>query len=169
MKKRTYRKLRAGLSTYVFLLFGLTLVFYMFGFHSVWDTYSNYTLLTDEEGVNKTNITNPEYFQPGTGKTKTMFSNLGSMILAGLGLLGGGAILTFIVGRFTGGTTVYLQYLFPIVLLVVFLNVFVFPIAQITDQTQQINTVFPVSYVLAAFFNLILILAIIEFVRGTPT
>jgi len=169
MKKRTYKKLRAGLSTYVFLLFGLTLVLYMFGFQTVWETYSDYPLLTDESGVNKTNITDPEYFQPGTGKTNTIFSNLGSMILAGLGLLGGGAILTFVLGRITGGTTVYLQYFFPIVLLVVFLNVFVFPIAQITDQTQQLDTVFPVSYVLAAFFNLLLILAIIEFIRGTPT
>lgn len=154
-----------GVTTYVMIMFGMTFILFMFGFHTIWDTYSSYTAYS-YNGSDYT-LGNPAVnFGVNILIFLTdFFTNPENYGLAIGGILGfiGLALAGYI---FRGSIATILQYLIPIIILGA-LNIFIFPINSIDSSLLNLEfggvsaTIF-----LLAFFNLFYILAVIEFVRG---
>lgn len=145
--------LKAGITTYVMMMLGFAIMFYLFGFTSIWDQYVDQPL-TDND--NKS-ITDPQAVNLNT------FLDLKTMLVV---VVGGGGILiigTWLLGSVFGVAGTLLQILFPIYLLLI-CNIFIFPV--VPGGETHINDVYPLTYFLIGFFNLWFILAIVEFIRG---
>lgn len=179
---KRWRKLKnnteASLTAYVMILFGMIIMMYLFGFTNMWDAYTG----TNEGGVvltegdiedpnadeieyeeTPTQITEPVNI--GTRIFNMMFSSIWSALISGASIVGGIVFIWF----FRNNQAIW-QFIIPIILLVV-LNIFVFPIALLQGDMAPLDamfagTNFSFTLVLIVFFNLFYILAVLEFVRG---
>jgi hypothetical protein len=160
--------MQGGITTYIMLLFGMSIMLHMFGFKSFLDGYFRTATL----GTNGTLITNPDLISasnPLELLLTILQSNAGLAIGAGLLV----SVISLIGCRLILGsstTSTIISYAIPIVFLVAFLNLFVFPISTMQADLQSFDIAgLPASLGLFAFFNLFLILAILDFVRGGQT
>lgn len=151
----------AGITTYIIIMFGMAFMLYLFGFTSAYDQWKGGSDINGSTGTN-INITNPNLnmgnivIQLLMNPLVILGSTMG--VLLGIGL----------VGRFTGAGTTIWQYAIPGVILVA-LNIFVFPIGNMTSDFNSLNSIdFPITLFLILFFNLFYILAVVDFIRG-PT
>lgn len=165
LKQLWNSQLPGGITTYILLLFGMGIMLYMFGFKSFMDGYFA------NGSVNGTPITDPNLMgssNPLDILFKVLQQNAGILLGAGIVSVLAGIGARLIFGSGTVSTVV--TFLIPVMFLVVFLNLFVFPIATMQADLQSFNIAgFPATLGLFAFFNLFLILAIIDFVRGGQT
>jgi len=170
----------ANLTAYVMILFGMIVMLYLFGFTNMWSIYTG----TEEGGVVLTegvtdnpNTDEEAYAEETTGITdptlnignkifNMMTNSIYSILLSGATIVGTIAFLWF----FRKNSAVW-QYAIPIILLVV-LNVFVFPISALQGDMAPMDALFAdtaafsFTLILIIFFNLFYILAVLEFVRG---
>ena len=151
---------QAGIATYVLIMFGLAFMLYLFGFQSM---YSQWTINSDINGgtdQGPIDINNPEM-----NKGDFITTLLNPLTLFTASAIGIGA-LALIVGWFTKSTATILTYAIPAIILIA-LNIFVFPINTLTDEMGTFNTAaFPLTGFILILFNLFYILAIIDFIRG---
>ena len=168
-KKRLLRRLTrdttAGITVYVLILFGMSIMLYFFGFTSMWTDYQK------DAKVNETNITDPTYQQNQNSNPLYMLVNLlqKNTLIFGVGLAS--IVAVAILGWFTrADLSAFYQYIIPIGILAIFLNTVVFPIYPLSNELAkyEIGGV-PVSIFLIVFFNLWFLLAIIEYVRSGVT
>ncbi len=178
-----WRKLKnntdASLSAYVMVLFGMIVMLYLFGFSNMWDTYTG----TDEGSavvtVGVTDVTDPD--SPTSSERTLDLTNplnfgfiifdilLSSIYTTLIGLASIVGTLVLIV-FFRNNQAVW-QFIIPIMLLVI-LNIFVFPISALQGDMAPMDAVFSntagfsFTLILIVFFNLFYILAVLEFVRG---
>lgn len=165
--KSIYRsEMQGGITTYILLLFGMGFMLYMFNFRSFMDGYFLNATLTG------TPVTSPNLM----GSSNPLDALL-SILKSNTGLaIGVGAVVSalsiiacrLIFGSSTASTVV--SYIIPIAFLIVFLNLFVFPISTMQADLQSFDVAgLPATAGLFAFFNLFLILAILDFVRSGQT
>jgi len=179
-KRRLSRDDNAGLTSYTMILLGMTIMLFLFGFTTMWDTYTN----SDESGAEvsggTTDIETDSYDEETIAITDPTL-NLGYRLL---NLLTNSIFATLLGGVAVVGTLVFLflfrkntavwQYVLPIILLVV-LNIFVFPISALSGDMSVYDAViistlgFGFMTILIVFFNVFYILAVLEFVRGGTT
>jgi len=174
LKKSTKRKLRASLGTYVIILFALSVMLYMFGFNNLWTAYNQQRIAT-APGTEGQTITDPDISsQAGSGTSSGIFNNI-MLLMIGIigGLMATGIAVYLITSWFTKGqgsnpTQQTVNLIFPMIILIVVTNVFIFPIADIQSYMSGMDVgTFNISVVVVAFLNLWLILGIVEYVRGT--
>lgn len=168
--RKLNNEVNAGITTYVIIMFGMAFMLYLFGFTSMFGSYTGTTTepisgganVTNETGENK-DIVDPNMNQ-GTDFIQMIISPISALAMGGA-LIGG-----FLIFRFLGASTVYFQFVIPAVILMA-LNIFVFPIQDISNHTSMfaVNGISIVSIFLIAFFNLFYILAVVEFIRGVPS
>jgi len=182
---KRWRKLKknndASLTAYVLILFGMMVMLYLFGFNSMWNIYTDSStgvILTERDIVDPsvdvedieitetdTGITDPE-LNLGTKIFNILFGSIFSAILSSASIVGGIVFIWF----FRNNQAIW-QYTIPIILMVA-LNVFVFPISALQgdmtafDASFTLYIGFSFTLILIAFFNLFYILAVLEFVRG---
>lgn len=160
------KQYQGGIATYILILFGMGFMLYMFGFQSFMTGYfSNAT-------INGTSVTNPNLFyssNPLDAMLSILNSNAGLAI--GAGVLVSALSIIFARLAFGEGTaSTIVSYIIPIAFLIVFLNLFVFPLSTMQADLQSFDIAgLPATTALFAFFNLFLILAVIDFVRGGQT
>lgn len=168
-KKKILRNLNkdtyAGITVYVLILFGMSVMLYLFGFTNMWSDYQ------DEANVNETNITDPNYQSNEMNNPLNMIT---SFLTKNVGVIGVGLaslVMVGIIGWLTKvDLSVFYTFIIPIGILGVFLNTIVFPIYPISDElAKYVISGIPVSVFLIAFFNLWFILAVIEYVRSGVT
>lgn len=140
------------LSTYLALLFSISLVFYLMGFPSV-------ASMVEAKGGDLFTII-------GVGDSDDVINdistNSGSSQNTILGVIFGGTVFMAvgILSLILGFSAIYI---IPLLILIGALNYFVFPIGVIFADTQM-PAVLSVSIIF--FFNFITVMAIITFVRG---
>lgn len=161
LRRKLSKNNHGGVTAYVMILFGMIIILYLFGFQSIWSTYQEKNMditSSDNEAVDFGTMILQRIGESIT-KSPENIAWLTGGILGTLGIL--------IIGKLTGTTSTILQFLIPVILLVV-LNIFIFPL---NDLDASINFMAGTGFTifLFAFFNLFYILAVIEFVRGTPT
>lgn len=167
MKRRKLLKnTKGGVAVYVMIMFGLTFMLYLFGYSSIWTTYQDISLGGEELLVNETGGegTETDYF--GKQVIDMLANSLDAQILIGGGIFA--AIGLFLTNRFIGGqaAATILQYAIPVLLLVI-LNIFIFPIGSLADSIAFMDAAgIAISGFLFAFFNIFYILAVLEFIRG---
>lgn len=180
MKKILQKRLQGGITAYVLILFGLSLVLYMFGFTNMMGGAllgaSNSTGYIDTATTNGTNgsITEPTLQQSDNplallGRAVVnMATNNPWVAFGGLGMIVLGVLGGLFFGKET--TATFFTYLIPIGILAVFLNYFIFPINALNQDLHNwsINGL-GVSTILIIFFNLIFVLAIVDFIIGRQT
>ena len=149
----------AGIATYVFILFGTSFMLYLFGFTSMWNAYSIINLTGDGSSIPLAN--------EGLNLGVRFISMITDSLYALLITAGTGALILIAFAKFGGASTTLWQYIIPAILLVV-LNIFVFPIDSISKELT-IGGEIPISLFILLFFNLFYVLAVIEFIRGQPT
>ena len=151
---------QAGIATYVLIMFGLAFMLYLFGFNSM---YNQWTINSDINGETKQGPIHINDSEMNKGSFITTIMNPLSLFTAAtLGIVG----ISLIVGWFTKSTATILTYAIPAIILIA-LNIFVFPINTITDEMGTFNTAaFPLTGFILILFNLFYILAIIDFIRG---
>lgn len=161
----------ASLGMYVLILFGLTFGLYLFGFTSSMDVYLN---TMHQSAGNGTNITNPDY-QSNNDLIGGFINALGNFISTGgitLGVGIGAVVFGLVVAKalnLSGVITAVTNYVIPIILIGVVLNLFIFPMASLDTELRDITIwAIPLSWFLISFFNLIYVLAVLEFVSGRP-
>lgn len=153
---------QAGIATYVLIMFGLAFMLYLFGFTSMYNQWTTNSDITGETDQGPIDINDPE-MNKGDFLT-TLLNPLTLFTASAVGI----GVLALIVGRLTNSTATILTYAIPIIILIA-LNIFVFPINTITDEMGTFNTAsFPIAGFILILFNLFYILAIIDFIRG-PT
>jgi hypothetical protein len=172
------RRIRGGLTAYVFIMFGVAIMMYMFGFHNMMGTGitgdTGYRSTSSLDNDNASDISNPEMQTESNPVLMGLNSILrfakDNIILVAGGI---GGLILFAVGSFILGAnmTVLYQYIVPIAFLTIFLNYFVFPINPGSAELQhmELGPGLPVSIVLIIFFNLFFILSIIAYVRTGET
>lgn len=168
-KKHLLRKLKnndhGGITVYVLILFGMSIMLYFFGFTSMWSDYQS------TANTNYSNITNATYQTQKDSNPLSMMINLLSKnsIVVGIGL--SSLVIVGIIGWLAKvDLSAFYTYLIPIGLLAVFLNTIVFPIYPISDELAKYSLAgVPISVFLIAFFNLWFLLAVIEYVRSGVT
>ena len=182
-KRKMKKGIRGGLTVWVMMLFGMIVVMYLFGYTSAYAEYTSRQIVNDEtgalgdEGNASGNLTRPD--------TISQSGNIGTWMIEGiksifinrddstnwLAVIGTAiaTIATFALAKFAGGQYAF-AFIIPIVLFVIFANIFIFPIGEVatsgTPLTLKDNMTFQILIVV--FFNLFLFLSIIEFVRGQP-
>ena len=173
MKKKTKKKikkgLKAGLTVYVLILFGMTAMLYMFGFQSAWSDYTEQKVTS--EGTGK-NLTEGEAVTTDLDFVAILIDGIKGIFiteegeLSWLGVVGTAlaVLLTAGLAKLAGGQYAF-AFIIPAVILTVFANIFIFPISETTKSLGPVAGV-PVELLLFAFFNVVLILGMIEFVRG---
>lgn len=134
-----------ALSTFVFILFGIIVIGHLLGYTSL---FMKWASGDSSIGSIISNI---------TADPNKMFSIITTAILAV-------AVPATIIGFFGG--IQYLSYLIPIGLLGIFLNIFIFPIADISSELSFTSPFFPGSLFLMAFFNLFYIISVLEYIRS---
>lgn len=169
MRKLHLRNLKqntiAGITVYVLILFGMSLMLYLFGFTNMWNDYQT------SAQINNTNITDPRY---QTDQNSNPLSLIITFLTKNVGTIGIGMasiVVVALIGWFTRtDLSAFYAYIIPIGILAVFLNTVVFPIYPISDELARftLNGV-PISIFLIAFFNIWFILAVIEYVRSGVT
>jgi hypothetical protein len=129
------------IAVYVFLLFGISLALYLFGF------------------------TSPamEAFITATGEGEVASGLMNAMLAIFtrpefLALIGAAAVVAFV----SGSSGDMIAYAFPIFMLIVFANFFILPTSFILSASIDSFS----KIVVAGFLNLLLGLAIMEFVRS---
>jgi len=154
------RKIRknksAGVATYALIMFGMIFMLYLFGFSSVW---SSYELNSSLETTSSRAV--------GVDILSTLMSVLSdNMVLLG-GVVATGAAAFFARWIFGGeAVATILTYAVPILLLVA-MNIFIFPLNDLAGTLVFIDaTGFVITVFLFGFFNLFFILAVLEFIRG---
>ena len=131
-----------NISVYIWILFGISLVFYLMGYKPM----AFQTLSGQFEGKSAGSwILNQLY---------SIFSN--PIFLSALGI---SAVTSFIMA--SGNFSV--MYVIPIVLLVTFSNIFILPSSFLFDQAVPMV----LRMIIGTFLNLLMFLAIIDFVRGS--
>lgn len=158
------KHMQGGLTVWIMLMFGVSIVLYMFGYTNMWSAAQT------NADVNGTSI-------GGIGSSQinilAWFMNPMNILIAGVAAVGVvGTILALLVGK-SGGTSAY-QFIIPVAILGV-ANIFVFPIADAGHELKAFTMTvsnglsFSFDFALVAFFNILLILAIIEFITGRQT
>lgn len=178
MKKHTRRllqkRLQAGLSVYIFIMLGMSVVLYMFDFKNMMGTglkgddgYRTTAKLSDDN----TSITDPS-MQNKQNPLQTILQSILKFAKDNITLLAVGGIAGLIaigIGRFILGAnmTVLYQYLIPLAFLIAFLNYFIFPINPGSDELahMQLAPGLLVSTALTIFFNLWFIISVIQYLR----
>jgi hypothetical protein len=152
----------AGIATYVLIMFGLAFMLYLFGFTSIYDQWSHNSNINGSTDQNPNSISDPNLNQGGF--IETLMNPLNLLTAGAIGATG----LFIIIGWFTKSTSTVLQYAIPAIILIA-LNIFVFPINTITDEMGTFNSnAFPIAGFILILFNLFYILSVIDFIRG-PT
>jgi len=129
----------ASFTTYIMLLFSISLALYFFGYAP--------PFLKMMENLNTT--------KPHEALLNTFVSIFTNPVF--LAALGVSAIASFITG---GGFGII--YLFPILMLTAFLNIFVLP----TDFIFNAGMPLELRLIIMGILNLFLVLSIVEFIRG---
>ena len=129
----------SSITTYVMLVFGISVFLYLVGYTSPFMTFVQ-------------NASNGDVFTSLLNSFINIFTN--PIFLTSLGL---SAVASFITG---GNYNVV--YLFPILMLVVLANYFVLPTSFLnaTEIPSQLKLI------ISTFLNLFLVLSVVEFVRG---
>lgn len=155
----------AGITVYVFILMGMSIMLYLFGFTNM---YTNYQSQIDQNGsqVQEANFTTNQQFNPLNLVINLLTKNAG-WVIGGIG----GIIGMVLIGWFTKtDLSAFYMYIIPIGIFTIFLNVIVFPIYPISNELIQYQIAgFPISIFLIIFFNLWFLLAIIEYIRSGVT
>ena len=138
-----------GFATYLMILFGLGLAFYFAGYQPL--------ILTSFGAP-----------YPGGVGTTTPIANVlinslyaiftNPLFLAAIGV---SAVTTFLLGG--GAFSVF--FIIPLIMISLFANIFIIPSSFLFDQTLPPE----MQLIIAVFFNLFLMLTILEFVRGGST
>ena len=167
LKKMFNRKTKAGITAYVMLMFGMIVILYLFGFTSAWGNYEKQQI-SDESGSK--NITDVDAVNKDIGtlmidNIKALFTNEKGetdllRVVIGTALTLAGMYLASKVG----GQYAF-AYIIPIIFVILFANIFIFPISYTSEHLGFASDI-PLSLFLIAFFNLFLVLSIVEFVRG---
>lgn len=167
IKKYFKKKTKAGLTAYVMIMFGMIVMLYLFGFNSAWDHYHDRNI-SEEEGASQID------------DAAAVDKGIGALIISNIKALftndqGDADILTIVVGTFVTLAGMYLAskvggqyafaYIIPIVFIIIFANIFIFPFENVASDIS-IGGVIPLEAILIVFFNLFLILGIVEFIRG---
>lgn len=154
------RKLRASMTTYVMLMFGIIVVCYLMGFQSPWLSYTQQEVaesgetITEAKGIGDSIL---DWIMTGI---KSLFKSAEeNPVLAIIGTII--TAVSFYLLSKVGGQFA-LQYIIPIIIIGIFMNIFVFP-----TSTLQAQVIAPFDAIIFGFLNLFLILSIIEFVRGS--
>lgn len=163
MKHKTKKYLVAGVTAYVMIMFGMIMVMYLMGFTNPWIAYT--TSGTIEAGGDSSSIADPQH-PVGQGVLVMMMSSVNNVIKLVAdnpewGILGAVFGILGTIAMVKLGGQYILAYIVPIVLLALFANVFIFPTAQIATEP-----IFPFDVFLIGFFNLFLLLSVVEFVRS---
>jgi hypothetical protein len=145
--------------TYLVLIFSLAVVFYFMGYQSpLLEVLANQGCTQSEleaaeaAGVSINCAMDVQSFVAKLASNITTDTSLQGLI--------GVAIIGFAVSLLTGFAT---MYIIPLIMLMVFLNYVVFPISFIADPLLPDMVKIP----LFVFFNLLGIMAIVSFVRGS--
>ncbi len=149
-----------SLATYAIIMFGMIFMLYLFGFTSLWTAYQA-TELAGQEGTIP--LSDP-VLNAGVNLIGLITSSIEVLVVSTATAIG--LIAIFIFAR--GAASTILTFLIPIILLVV-LNVFVFPLSGMSDALIFADAPFPTAIIttgLIIFFNLFYILAVLEFIRG---
>ena len=180
------KTVRGGITAYVMVMFGLIVIMMLMGFETAWQDYTNTGGFADRPEDTYRDI-------PGSGN-KTITSDITDSETGEFNILNvmiegikgifitpegetnwwsviatiGGAIALGTVAKLTGGQYAF-AYIIPIGLFAIFANIFIFPIHHTDESMSFFNDAIPLNVVLIVFFNLWLLLAIIEFVRGQTT
>jgi hypothetical protein len=168
-KKRVKKGLVAGLTVYVLLLFGMTAMLYMFGFESAWSTYTGQTVTQEGSGGS---IGSSSAVDKDLNFVATIIEGIKGIFVTEegeanwLGIVGSAVALLVGAGlaKLVGGQYAF-AFIIPAVIVTIFANIFIFPISSATKDIPNIAGV-PLELMLFAFFNVVLILGIIEFIRG---
>lgn len=182
-KKRILQKrMQGSITVYVFILLGMSIVLYMFGFTNMLggDNGAGYL---DTANLNQTNsnISDPNLQTGKSSNPVTVFANaIASFAVnnpwATIGGIGGAVITLFISGLVFGKetTATFFGFIIPIGILAVILNYLVFPINTLDENLRSMTigpSAFPisVSLLLAIFFNLFFFLGVLEYWIGRQT
>lgn len=135
-----------NLSTYIFILFGVSTVFYLLGYQA-----PMFDILASSAG------TGGPSGQTIINAISNIFSNPAFLVALGLS-----AVAPFLTG---GGAGFNAVFVVPLFLLTIFANLFILPSSYLFDANLP---VFLRTFI-AILFNLTLTLSIISFVKGGPT
>jgi len=168
------KRAKGGVTSYVMVMFGLIVIMYLMGFQSAYSDYTSEgrTIAKDGEDSITDQITDSEgsnfnilsimvdgikqiFVNPEDGSTN-WWSVIGAVAITVAGLA---------IAKFAGGQYAF-AYIIPIALFTIFANIFIFPIHHVSGDLLFFNGAVPLNIMLLAFFNLWLILSIVEFVRG---
>lgn len=138
-----------GASTYIALIFGITIAFMLIGYATNTDQYQTGITVLQQYGL--------------------FSSEFGSKILqlfiaaltnpANWALIGGAFLITFATG---GGFSV--MYLIPLLILIPLINVFVLPANLFTSVPGGIPDL--LNQIILGVFNILLFMLILTFIRG---
>ena len=144
--------MKMGLGTYLIVLFGISVVFYLMGYAPA--GVQMISAFASSTGVDlATGQTTADFGATVLNTLLGIFTNPVFLISVGLA-----SVASFL----GGGNNFSVMYLIPIIILVAFANLFLMPSAVFYDVTLPVE----MRLILAVFFNLWLVLAIIGFVRG---
>lgn len=153
MKKKY---MRGSITTYVMLMFGLVAVLFLMGFSP--------PFFTQTIGGSGQTISEAGSFDLGTMMMVAVFSVFEALVDNPVwGIIGAvvGIVSMAVIVKLGGQYII--AYIVPLLLLVLFANIFVFPTSSIgTDLPTEL------SLITFSFLNLFLILSYLEFVRGNP-
>lgn len=177
LKRILHKRLKGGLSTYVFILFGMSVMLYLFGFTNMFGATASEGYRGSSTGNGTgSNLSDPNMQQSSNplemalNAILTFATKYFWVIIGGIG----GIIALSVASYFMGGInlSVFYSYLIPIGLLAVFLNYFIFPINP-TDETLRSMVIgapgISVSLILIMFFNLWFILGVVDYIRSGQT
>ena|SRR3990167_5528803 len=135
-------------STYLYIMMGISIAFWFFGYPP-----AAYSLLT-QSGINIETGEAVPIADTMINGIRNLFSD--PLFLAAIGIP---LVLSVFIGG-SGGQSVY--FVIPLLMLTVFMNIFIFPTSFIFNQDMPV--------ILRAIFNLflnsMLMMSIIEFIRG---
>ena len=155
MKKKY---IRGSITTYVMLMFGLVVVLFLMGFAP--------PFFNQPEAIGGSGqlVTEPGNFDLGTMMMTAVFSVFQTLMESPIwGLIGiaVGIISMYVIVKLGGQYVI--AYIVPLILLILFANIFVFPTSSIGSDLPS-----ELGLITFAFLNLFLILSYLEFVRGNP-
>jgi len=157
--RRLIKNKNAGITTYVLLMFGMMFMLYLFSFNTIWDDYQQSNDVYDKSDT--------DAFSSIFNLISRMFSSEeGFTAVAGglAGIIGLGVFTRILFGSQT--TATILQYSIPVILLVT-LNIFIFPLGGLSKSIQSWDVLgISFSLFLFLFFNILFILSVLEFIRG---
>lgn len=153
MKKRY---MRGSMTTYVMLMFGLVAVLFLMGFSP--------PFFAQTIGGSGQIVSEPGSFDIGSIMMTAIFSVFETLVDDPVwGIVGSviGIVSMAVIVKLGGQYVI--AYIIPLIFLVLFANIFVFPTSSIgTDLPTEL------SLITFSFLNLFLILSYLEFVRGNP-